>query len=392
MFSHLIVSLIVVIGGLIFGYRYILSKYQNAHPQISRSVVKSVLGLPMLQFGIWALAFIPLWAFMPTHPKYDGGVAFWNSDLANWAIFRELGNQADALYGEMYLHGIGFLIFGGIATIVIYTLMANRILSNSTIKIICTTDTVFSTLAAWNMIGLPLIPIVGFLFSWLDSINARVVFIIIAEVILAIWIIWKAIQLQKNFNRNIQLLDNGTFTSKSTSSELTKQCPYCGETILAVAKKCKHCGEWIKEENVIVEVKKIQCPICGEMIEESATVCPYCNEKVEKQKSQAKNVIIEKAMAEKTTTRHDDKSNLKIWWIVGAVLVVGFIIYLLSQNLGNSNSSTNRYAGDSMQVEEVQTEVVEEYVEPDEIIEIPGMVQHTEDQGKYIPGDDDPWK
>ena len=28
----------------------------------------------------------------------------------------------------------------------------------------------------------------------------------------------------------------------------TKNCPYCGEEILAVAKKCKHCGEWLTEE------------------------------------------------------------------------------------------------------------------------------------------------
>jgi tRNA(Ile2) C34 agmatinyltransferase TiaS len=28
----------------------------------------------------------------------------------------------------------------------------------------------------------------------------------------------------------------------------TKNCPYCGEEILAVAKKCKHCGEWLPED------------------------------------------------------------------------------------------------------------------------------------------------
>jgi hypothetical protein len=27
----------------------------------------------------------------------------------------------------------------------------------------------------------------------------------------------------------------------------TKNCPYCGEEILAVAKKCKHCGNWLTE-------------------------------------------------------------------------------------------------------------------------------------------------
>ncbi len=27
----------------------------------------------------------------------------------------------------------------------------------------------------------------------------------------------------------------------------TKQCPYCGGEILAVAKKCKHCGKWLEQ-------------------------------------------------------------------------------------------------------------------------------------------------
>ena len=28
----------------------------------------------------------------------------------------------------------------------------------------------------------------------------------------------------------------------------TKNCPYCGEEILAGAKKCKHCGEWLEDK------------------------------------------------------------------------------------------------------------------------------------------------
>lgn len=40
-----------------------------------------------------------------------------------------------------------------------------------------------------------------------------------------------------------------------------KQCPYCGEDILAVAKKCKHCGEWLDKDNkkipIKIDIKKI---------------------------------------------------------------------------------------------------------------------------------------
>ena len=32
------------------------------------------------------------------------------------------------------------------------------------------------------------------------------------------------------------------------SVEDTKQCPYCGEKVLATAKKCKHCSEWLSRQ------------------------------------------------------------------------------------------------------------------------------------------------
>ena len=68
-------------------------------------------------------------------------------------------------------------------------------------------------------------------------------------------------------------------TVSLSSKQDIKNCPYCGEKILAVAVKCKHCGEWLPKEQ---EVKKklIPCPVCGEEIEEGNRICPYCNEEV----------------------------------------------------------------------------------------------------------------
>lgn len=313
MFSHLLISLIVVIGGLIFGYKHLISKYHRSHPNSDASIVKAVIGLPMLQFGIWVLAFIPLWAFLPTHPNNDGGVAFWNSDLANWEIFRELGNQADNLYNTMYMLGIGFLIFGGMAVMVIYSLLKNRIFSNSTIKTLCTIDTVFSTIAAWELIGLPLILIIGFLFSWIDSVNVLTATIIIAEIIWAIWLIRKAIIQQKNFNKSLAVFDDGTLFSLSHTVESTKKCPYCGETIMAVAKKCKHCGEWIKEEELVVEVIKPSI-------------------------SAPRNAFREKVMAERAATSNNKGGHGKswLWWIIG-IAVVAIACVMIFSNKSDSD-------------------------------------------------------
>ena len=58
-------------------------------------------------------------------------------------------------------------------------------------------------------------------------------------------------------------------------NEETKNCPFCGEEILAIAKKCKHCGEWLDQQPV---KEFISCPACGEQVEKGAVICPHCQE------------------------------------------------------------------------------------------------------------------
>lgn len=40
----------------------------------------------------------------------------------------------------------------------------------------------------------------------------------------------------------------------------TKECPYCGCEIMAVAKKCKHCGEWLDKTESIEQVSVSKTP------------------------------------------------------------------------------------------------------------------------------------
>lgn len=381
MFSHLLISIILTLGVVIIGYRYLINNYIKQHPSVNADSIKAALKLPVLQFCVWTLAFIPFWAFLPTHPQKDGGEAFLSSDLANWAMFRELANLGDGLYLLQTLLGLGFLIFGGIGISVIYSLIKQKIYSDSTIKALSTLTTVFTTLVAWNI----LVTIVGCFVILLLGDSAPAIFLtifILANIVLAWWIIRKAIRMQKSFNASFPILSHSTIHE---SKEDTKKCPYCGETILSVAKKCKHCGEWIKEEDTIIEIKKKICPICGEDINAEDKICPYCHENVE----QPRNAFREKVMAEKENAKSKDniKTNNKTWIIVAivAVAIVICAVIFSSKNSSLSSSQSNKTIDTYKEVEITPEEDYDDYYNSD------GMIQHSEDQGQNIPGDDDPW-
>ena len=46
------------------------------------------------------------------------------------------------------------------------------------------------------------------------------------------------------------------------SATAERACPFCGETILAVATKCKHCGEWLTEDRSSTRQDGYRCPEC----------------------------------------------------------------------------------------------------------------------------------
>jgi hypothetical protein len=59
-------------------------------------------------------------------------------------------------------------------------------------------------------------------------------------------------------------------------SSADKQCPYCGETIKAIAIKCKHCKSDLSEQKELLQIEMKDCIYCGESIENHLSQCPHC--------------------------------------------------------------------------------------------------------------------
>ncbi len=331
MISHFIFTAILVIAITFIGYRYFANVVKKQKDVLSSQTINICVGLPVLQLGLWSLMAFGFWAFLPVWPSEDNGIQFYNSVFADTYISEE---TFSGLYELKTANFIQLLIFGGLASLVIYTLVYNNhTISQKAVKVLTCINTIFSTILAWCFITIIL---AGTLYIMLDG-KLHPAVVIALYIIVAIFVIRYAIKLQKLFNRSVPQLISSLHTAGSTATGATKQCPYCGETILAVAKKCKHCGEWIKEEDEIKKVIMMDCPICSEQIDASATVCPICHEPLPADHSthlaaEPRNAFHEKVKAEKAGAQSQEPriSNYVIYNILFCIFILGMVFWLIN--------------------------------------------------------------
>ena len=98
-----------------------------------------------------------------------------------------------------------------------------------------------------------------------------------------------------------------------------KNCPFCGEEILATAQKCKHCGEWLDKPATVTQKRVMPCPICGEEIEEDLEICPQCKEPIRNKQEKLSKVSDMK-----------QKSRMKITKIMSIIGLAWFGLLLIA--------------------------------------------------------------
>lgn len=143
--------------------------------------------------------------------------------------------------------------------------------------------------------------------------------------------------------------------------EETKNCPYCGEEILAVAKKCKHCGEWLEPKDT--EKKMRECPICGEYVSEDTEVCPYCNERITESEP-----VKEATILPERTDNPKNSGHQWLFYILLLIAIVAVVFYLIRATHQSKKEQNASYT---------DTEDVVRYSESDDAEDDPSSVSST---------------
>lgn len=266
MYSHFFIGVFLLIGITAFLIKFLKASFTKKYPQCDPIVINNTLGLTVLELGITAFPFVSLWSFLPRKNFMD----ILASDMAKWDI------DPEPLYQMQTVDGLTLLIWGSLSIFIIYLLFQGNSSKFSLIKILSIINIVNVTIIVWKIVGSLVLWVILQVFGkFLLEMGEIVYFVVLGLIALAFlgWIIFKAIKIQKSFNKDLYELNfseaivspeknSDISTPEAPSSPVlthkpTRDCPYCGETILAVAKKCKHCGEWIKEEAIIESLENV---------------------------------------------------------------------------------------------------------------------------------------
>lgn len=128
----------------------------------------------------------------------------------------------------------------------------------------------------------------------------------------------------------------------------TKQCPYCGQKIKAIAKKCRFCGRWIneKDENSALQTNNATkiCPFCGQTIKSIAIRCRYCKNWLNTKPRDIKPKENIHTPINNINTQKKDNTFDRIL-IISIFIILSVIMFFLystqNKNVSSSNDITN---------------------------------------------------